>query len=250
VIMFASIKASSLRILVTGFGGFPGVRANPTAMLIHPLGKHQARLTRLGIELERAVLPVNYAEVARKLEELDETFKPDAILHFGLAAPRKFFSIETRALNRLSLVHCDASGARGGRLAIIPSAPHAARSTFPYRQIEAAFRRADLRGRLSANAGDYVCNETLYLSLARSHARAIGFIHVPRLARANRPKKASRGRRPRLGDVIRAALLAILAVARKLRQDLAKDRRSMSSHHNFVKRQGKGPELDPALSMS
>jgi hypothetical protein len=54
----------------------------------------------------------------------------------------------------------------------------------------------------------------------RSRARAIGFIHVPRLARANRPKKALRGKRPNLGDVIRAALIAILVTARTLRQNL------------------------------
>jgi pyroglutamyl-peptidase len=203
----ASVNAVPLRVLVTGFGSFPGTRDNPTALLVHALGGHRARLARLGVELETDVLPVNYAGVARKLEELDETLKPDAILHFGLAARRKFFSIETRALNRLSLVHCDASGARAGRLAIIPGAPHVAKSTFPYRQIEAAFRREGLRGRLSANAGDYVCNETLYLSLARSHARA-GFVHVPELARANRPKKASRGKRPSRGDVIRAVTIS------------------------------------------
>jgi Pyroglutamyl peptidase len=136
----ASVKSVPLRILATGFGGFPGVRANPTAMLIHALGGYRARLTRLGIDLELATLPVRYAGVARKLEELDETLKPDAILHFGLAARRKFFSIETRALNRLSLLHCDASGAHAGRLAIIPGAAYAARATFPYRQIESAFR--------------------------------------------------------------------------------------------------------------
>jgi pyroglutamyl-peptidase len=138
------------------------------------------------------------------LEALDETLKPDATLHFGLAARRKFFSIETRALSRLSLLHCDASGARAPCLAIIPGAPHAARATFPYRQIESALRRRGLPSRLSANAGDYVCNETLYLSLARSRARAIGFIHVPRLARAKsaeegiaRQAPKSRRRNPR-----------------------------------------------------
>jgi pyroglutamyl-peptidase len=217
---FSSIKASSLRILVTGFGSFPGVGHNPTELLVRALGKHRARLARLGIDLELATLPVRYAGVAQKLEALDETLKPDATLHFGLAARRKFFSIETRALNRLSLLHCDASGARAPCLAIIPGAPHAARATFPYRQIESALRRRGLPSRLSANAGDYVCNETLYLSLARSRARAIGFIHVPRLARANRPKKALRGKRPNLGDVIRAALIAILVTARTLRQNL------------------------------
>jgi pyroglutamyl-peptidase len=155
---FSSIKASSLRILVTGFGSFPGVGHNPTELLVHALGKHRARLARLGIDLELATLPVRYAGVAQKLEALDETLKPDATLHFGLAARRKFFSIETRALNRLSLLHCDASGARAPCLAIIPGAPHAASATFPYRQIESALRRRGLPSRSSANAGDYVCN--------------------------------------------------------------------------------------------
>jgi hypothetical protein len=86
---------------------------------------------------------------------------------------------------------------------------------------------------LPNNAGDYVCPETLYLSLTR----------------ANRPKKASRNRRPNLPGLIRAALIAILAVARKLRHDLAKHRGLMCAHHNFVKTLAKGPELDPALRM-
>ncbi|MGH6847010.1 MAG: hypothetical protein ACREC0_06120 [Methylocella sp.] len=81
------------------------------------------------------------------------------------------------------------------------------------------------------------------------HASAIGFIHVPQLLRTDRPKKASRGRPPSLGEVIRADLIAILPVARKLRHDLAKDRNSTSSHHNSVKGQWKGPELDPVLCM-
>jgi pyroglutamyl-peptidase len=233
------LKEMPLRILVTGFGSFPGARKNPTALLTLALGEHRARLARLGIALELSVLPVSYAGVARKLEELNERLKPDAILHFGLAARRKYISIETRARNRLSLLHCDASGARAPRRAIIPGAPQFARSTFPTRQIDAALRRADLRCRLSANAGNYVCNETLYLSLARSHARAIGFIHVPRLTRAERPKRVSRNRRPNLAGLTRAALIAILVTARKLRQDLAKECISMPSRHDFVRKPDK-----------
>jgi pyroglutamyl-peptidase len=243
------MKAPPLRILVTGFGSFPGVHDNPTALLIVALGKHRARLTRLGIALELAVLPVDYAGVVRNLEALNEALKPDAILHFGLAARRKAFRVETRALNCLSLLRCDASGARASRRAILPGAPHTARSTFPAHQIKAALCHAGLRARLSANAGSYVCNETLHLSLARSHARLVGFIHVPRLARADRPVGAGRTCRPDRADFFRATLIAILVTARKLRQDLAK-RVATPAHHDFVETPGKRSAIDRARTVA
>lgn len=225
-------------ILVTGFGRFPGIRDNPTAALVHALGAHRARLIRLGIELELAVLPVTYAGVAKKLAELDELLKPGAIVHFGLAARRKFLSIETRALNRLNLLRCDASGACASRFAIVPGAPQTARSTFPARQIEAALRRAGLHARLSVKAGTYVCNESLYLTLTHAQAGAAGFIHVPQLACAHRPKRAARSRRLDLAALVRAALITILVTARKRRNELAQ--------HDGVQTPGKCLALERA----
>ena len=195
-----------LRILVTGFGSFPGVHDNPTALLLPALSKHRARLARLGIALERAVLPVDYAEVVRKLEELNETLKPDAILHFGLASRRKAFSIETRALNRLSLLRCDASGARAAQRAILPGAPQAVRSTFPARQIEAELRRAGLRARLSVNAGSYsATRRCIFRSHAHTPARWVS--SMSRVSRApigqpgqGGPPPGSRGPDPRRAD--------------------------------------------------
>ncbi len=232
------VKAWPLRILVTGFGRFPGARDNPTAPLIRALANHKARLARLGIALDVALLPVHFAGAAQKLEELEKALRPDAILHFGLAARRKYLSVETRALNRVSLLHCDTSGARASCRVIVAGAAHSKRATFPARQIEAALRRASLRARLSVNAGDYVCNEMLYLSLSRSQARAIGFLHVPRLARLDRPKKTPRDRQENLAGLTRAALITILVTARNLRPHLL--------HHDFVK----GPHVSLALDLA
>jgi hypothetical protein len=54
--------------------------------------------------------------------------------------------------------------------------------------------------------------------------------------------------------VIRAAVIAIFITAQKLRRDLvknlAKESISLSSHHDFVMMQTKGPALDPAPSMA
>lgn len=206
-----------LKILATGFGAFPGSRKNPTAALMRALGRERGRLGRLGIELHCAVLPVHYAKAAFCLKQLEEALAPGAILHFGLAARRKFFGIETRALNRFSLLRRDAAGICAPCRAVLPGEPYVLRATFPAEEIAAALCRAGILSRLSINPGSYVCNEALYLSLARSHARVIGFIHVPRFKRQGRRKKA-RDWRPDASDLLRAALIAIVLSARKLRQ--------------------------------
>jgi pyroglutamyl-peptidase len=207
-----------LKILVTGFGPFPGARRNPTARLMRALDRHRDRLSQFGIELHSAVLPVHFTKAASLLSALDEAIKPQAILHFGLAVRRRFFSVETRARNRLSLLRCDRSGVRPASPAIIAGGPSALQTTFPSREIAAALCRAGLPGRLSINAGAYLCNEVLYLSLARSRAHVTGFIHVPRLRRARRKKVSASSFRPSKDDLVRAALIAILLSARKLRQ--------------------------------
>lgn len=218
------MTAAPIRILVTGFGGFPGARKNPTTRLIHALEKYRTRLARRGIDLELHVLPVIYAQIAPRLEVLARTIKPDAILHFGLAARRARFCIETRALNRVSLLHPDAAGARARRRAIVPGAAAVLRSTFPSCLIAAALLRAGPKANLSNDAGDYVCNETLFISLCKAYARSIGFIHVPRLAQPNRPKAALRRRRPSLEEATRAAVIAILVIAPKLRSSATPER--------------------------
>lgn len=214
-----------IRLLVTGFAGFPGARRNPTSRLIHALSKHKSRLARFGVEIELHVLPVVYAAIAPRLRYLADGFKPDAILHFGLAARRKEFCVETRALNRMSIVHPDAAGAMSGGRSIIPGGALVARATFPSDLIVAAILRAGIRARLSIDAGDYVCNQTLYLSLATTNARSIGFIHMPRLARRgpskDRRKDAAADRRPTFDDAMRAALIAILVTVAKLRRTQA-----------------------------
>lgn len=223
-------------ILVTGFGAFPGARTNPTARLIHTLRKDKSRLARFGVEIELHILPVVYAAIAPRLRDLTESFEPDGILHFGLAARRKQFCVETRAVNRVSTIHPDATGARAGRRSIVPGAAFVAKGTFPSSLIAAALRRAGIEARLSHSAGDYVCNQTFYLSLATTHARSIGFIHTPRFARrrraGDRPENAAADRRPTLNDATRAALIAILVMAAGLRRDRASKRQSEALAHD------------------
>jgi pyroglutamyl-peptidase len=212
-----TVGQSAVCILVTGFGAFPGARANPTSALIRALEKERPRLVRFGIRLELAILPVVYSKIESWLEALVAAHRPEAILHFGLAARSGVIAVETRAMNRLSALRHDASGSTATRLQIRPGAPQSIRSSFPAVEIAAALHRAGITCRLSKNAGKYICNQTLYLSLAQGTARQIGFIHIPRFAARRKHVGSAFGSRPSLVDLTRAAIIAILIMARKLR---------------------------------
>ena len=87
-----------LRILITGFGPFPGAPFNPT----QPLVSRLLRLRRPAfddIEFSSHIFPVTYKAVDRELPQLLATHRPQALLMFGLAARTQFMRIETRARN-------------------------------------------------------------------------------------------------------------------------------------------------------
>ncbi|MGO9674923.1 MAG: hypothetical protein ACLPSF_12280 [Methylocella sp.] len=203
---------SAARILVTGFGGFPGAPKNPTARMIAELARYRPRLARAGICLELAALPVIYAETGPRLAALARKIRPDAIVHFGVAPRRRKLCVETRALNRVSVLRPDASGAAAATRTIVRDAPTRLKSTLPCGVIAAALRKAGFDAALSIDAGDYVCNQTLFLSLSQSHASQnlaplVGFIHVPGRRGGLAPARLSL-----------AAATAILALAPSLRR--------------------------------
>ena len=174
-----------LRILVTGFGPFPGAPFNPTGPLV-------ARLLRLRrpalseVELTGHIFPVTYRAVDRELPELLAGYRPQALLMFGLASRTPYLRIETRARNAVTTLWPDADHTRVRKGSISGSAdammfgPHTTN----------LLRAADATGvdaRASRNAGSYLCN---YLSWRAIEAvgkdgnlRLASFVHIPLLAR-------------------------------------------------------------------
>ena len=204
-----------LSLLVTGFGAFPGTRANPSAALVQNLDKHHAaRLARLGIALHVRLLPVVFDSVSAQLDSICKAISPDAILHMGLASRRRHASIELLARNRLSPLRADAAH-RLPRSAIIQPGGATRKSTLPHQAILHALQAGGIRARLSRDAGDYVCNQTLYLSLARAGVPA-GFIHIPRL-QARRRKSSKRPPLPNLSALTWAVARVLIEIAKKIR---------------------------------
>ena len=166
-------------ILVTGFGAFPGSPRNPTERMVQRLQRHSSRLARLGVDLYCAVLPVCYAELQGSLASLSTRYRPDIVLHLGVAGRRRRVSVETRAINRASPLHPDASGRLPAQI-LMPFSAQILPATYPGRRVLAALLQAGVAAEASRDAGDYVCNATLYQALATRLAPQVGFIHVPR----------------------------------------------------------------------
>jgi pyroglutamyl-peptidase len=84
------------RILITGFGPFPGAPFNPTQALVQRLVRLRrpafADVTRIA-----HIFDVTYATVDRELPALVARHRPDALLMFGLAARTSFIRIGTMA---------------------------------------------------------------------------------------------------------------------------------------------------------
>jgi pyroglutamyl-peptidase len=213
-----------LTILVTGFSAFPGAPVNPSAAIVMRLLQRHARRFRLhGIKLQTAVLPVVYDEVTRELEELVARTHPDAIVHLGLASRRKQVSVETRAVNRITTLHPDAAKRRAAARAVRAGGLPALRSPLASRSLVMLMRRTGVAAQLSIDAGDYVCNQTLYTSLASGGAPAV-FIHVPRLRGIRRePNEADDAAAPitlpALTRAVETALVAIAAHVRRMRRE-------------------------------
>jgi pyroglutamyl-peptidase len=209
-----------LRILVTGFGPFPGAPYNPTQALV-------ARLTRLrrpafaDVELSSHIFPVTYKAVDRELPLALQQHKPHAMLMFGLAGRTKYLRIETRARNAVTMLWPDAAQTRSRKGSIADGAaaqrfgPHTAK-------LLRAASGTGLDARASRDAGSYLCN---YLSWRAIEAvntdigpRLAAFVHIPPLARggALRRKGLSRITLEELVDAGEAMLLEMVRQARRI----------------------------------
>ncbi len=168
------------KVLVTGFGAFPGAPFNPTVAILKRLERDWRRALALaGLDLHTQVLPVAYAGAQQRIAALMAQTKPDIVLHLGLAGLRGKLSFETRARNRLNTIHPDGARRLADRAHVLPGGPMSLRARAPVARTIAAIRAAGVPCEASVDAGDYLCNQTLYASLS-SGQPVVAFVHVPR----------------------------------------------------------------------
>ncbi|MGY3483493.1 pyroglutamyl-peptidase [Bradyrhizobium sp. USDA 4011] len=176
--------SGKLRILVTGFGPFPGAPFNPTM----PLVKRLTGLRRPAFDnvaLTSHIFDVTYATVDRELPELIARHRPQALLMFGLAGRSAHLRIESRARNAVTTRFPDA-GRQHARQGSIESGADAQVFGRHTGKLLRAALATGIDARTSRDAGNYLCN---YLSWRAIEAvngdnglHLAQFVHVPPLA--------------------------------------------------------------------
>lgn len=154
-----------MRTLVTGFGPFGSIKTNPSALLAESSG------------VPFQLLEVSYEAVDRWLADLDGSAF-DTLLLMGVAGGRTTFCPELFARNRHGRQKDNSGQDAFGE--VEPGGPVLISSTLWTPDVVAEL--AVTPGfRLSLDAGNYLCNHTLYRALRRFPEKRVGFLHVPPL---------------------------------------------------------------------
>jgi pyroglutamyl-peptidase len=165
------------RLLICGFGPFPEAPDNPSALAVAQL---QAEgWAPPGAQAAFAVLPTVWDKAPEAAAQAARTAGSDSVLLTGVAVRASAFRVETLARNRASQVHADAEGQLWPSATIDPLGPPTRPVTAPTQAICETLTAQDLPAALSADAGDYLCNFTLYRLLGLVPATA--FLHVPQI---------------------------------------------------------------------
>ena len=208
-----------LRILLTGFGPFPGAPFNPTIPLVQRLAALR-RPALDGVELSSHIFHVTYRTVDRELPELISRIRPDAMLMFGLANRTAHLRIETRARNAVTTTFPDADRNIARKGAILPGAHPMAFGPHMAKLLRAA-RATGIDAQSSRDAGSYLCNYLSWRAIeatrAKNGPRLAAFIHIPLLARDG--TSARRGtRRITLDGLVDAGEAMLMELAKLARQ--------------------------------
>lgn len=225
------MRKNTMRVVIAGFGPFPGAPSNPSGRLAIALARRR-RPALAGNEITSHIFATAYDAIDRDLPKL-LTPKPDVILIFGLAARRRELCIETRARNARSILFPDVSGCRPARAAIEVNRARSLFGNAPFARLLTALRGAGFPARVSRDAGAYLCNYAYWRALENiENARPlVQFVHVP--AMATKPRRGRLRRSPpsfsRLVIAGERLLIALLAARRSLRQPANVARPSLES---------------------
>ncbi|MFL6837176.1 MAG: pyroglutamyl-peptidase I [Bradyrhizobium sp.] len=222
--------SEKLRILITGFGPFPGAPYNPTLPLV-------ARLLRLrrpafsDVELSGHIFHVTYATVDRDLPRLIAAHRPQALMMFGLAERTRHVRIETRARNAVTTRFPDADRNRARKSSIVDGADDMMFGPHTAKLLRAAVSTG-IDARASRDAGSYLCNYLSWRAIEATSGdngpRLAAFVHIPLLARDGTARRNGAPRDVTLEGLVDAGEAMLLELVKLARQALREDNEKSS----------------------
>ena len=165
-----------MRILLTAFDPFGTDTLNPAWEAVRA-----ARVPE-GVTVRKLQLPTSFARAPQTALEAIETFRPDVVLCFGLAAGRSAVTPETRAFNLADARIPDNDGAQPCGEPLIEGAPDVLYTPFSAEELANTLRSAGIPAEPSDSAGRFVCNALFYHLLYCAESTPglkVEFIHVP-----------------------------------------------------------------------
>jgi len=165
------------RLLLCGFTAFPGAPRNPAGEIVGAMGREG--WAPAGVDLETLLLPVIWREAFAPIEARLAKGGVDGVLLVGVAATSQACRVERLARNLASGSTPDAAGLLWGAVAIVDAGQASLTVTAPVEAMFAAITGKDIPCEISNDAGDYLCNFTLYRLLERAPEIPAGFLHIP-----------------------------------------------------------------------
>lgn len=170
-----------MKLLLTGFEPFGGSLVNPSQALVEKMAMERMA----GIELQTAILAVDWKRGPAGLIAAFEAGQPDVVICLGEATGRSQITVERLFINLLDFSLADNGGQRIQDQPIVADGPAAYFATLPVRQLVEAMRVVGVPAGLSDTAGTFLCNQVSYSLLHYLSQQGLsvpaGFIHLPAL---------------------------------------------------------------------
>lgn len=177
--------ATPTKIFLTGFEPFGQLKENPSQVVAEALSQQEW----VGAEVRHLILPVEFVGARDCMADFYRgEWKPDIVLHLGVASGRDTITLERFAVNLMDTAKGDNAGYFPDEAPVVADAPLAYRTTIPCKRIVQHLKDEGFDAKLSNSAGTYVCNAVLFTSLhllstggsiASSGNVQCGFIHLP-----------------------------------------------------------------------
>jgi pyroglutamyl-peptidase len=180
-----SFAQAPVRVLVSGYEPFEGRTENRTLDVVAHLRETLAGSPLSSrVDLHTMILPVEFRTAHVRLIDEIRAVRPSVVLSLGEALDYDALTIEERAKNYDYAISRDNDGWRF-RGPILPGAPQFLPTTLPVPRLVPLLTQRGIPAQASTDAGAFVCNHALYLTLhwamSQSQQRPanIGLIHVP-----------------------------------------------------------------------